>query len=290
MERAWYSTGAGELLGVVLRPAKYAPLSADWMTLRSFVGEWGMDPLWRAGETAPLAAADFVNAVAGGTGLTLAELTGLDVDVAAFEPRYDDVRHLWFCDLALQAATHYFPFLRLALARYQPISVPDAHLSRVVLSDFIQVLPHRTARYDTTAVVATGEVGIRVNGPAYFQRERERFASPLMLARVERRRFDTGDELGWEVVGSQAIPVVQQSVADTVWEVRLRLPSPAPTPLRIVVLEAEVYATDPQARSAVEARLRDDFFPTGGDEASSPLFVRQNLGYRVVFADAITLP
>src|SRR4029077_14160854 len=46
MERPWFSSGAGELLGVVLRPAKYAPLTADWRTLRKFVSEWGMDPLW----------------------------------------------------------------------------------------------------------------------------------------------------------------------------------------------------------------------------------------------------
>jgi hypothetical protein len=35
----------------------------------------------------------------------------------------------------------YFPFVRLALARFQPDSIPDAHLSRVILAEFIQLVP-----------------------------------------------------------------------------------------------------------------------------------------------------
>jgi hypothetical protein len=200
-------------VGVVLRPAKYAPTTTEWKTLRKFVSEWGMDPIWRASETAPLTKNDFANAVATQDGLTLEELSGLDVNVAGFEPQYDADRNLWFCDIALKADSQYFPFVRLALARYQPISVPNAHLARVVPSDFIQVLPHRTVVYDTATA---NQVGIRVNGPAYFHPERQQFASPLVIARVERRRFDTGDELGWEVMTTQAIPVVTQDVADTV--------------------------------------------------------------------------
>jgi hypothetical protein len=291
MERPWFSSGAGELLGVLLRPAKYAPLSADWKALRKYASEWGMDPLWDATETAPLAKGDFANAVADDSGLTIAELSGVDVDVAAFEPQYDTERNLWFCDIALKAPEQYFPFVRLALARYQPISVPNAHLSPVVPSDFIQVLPHRTVKYDTTQVGVTGEVGLRVNGPAYFNRQREQLGTPLVVARVERRRFDTGDALGWEPVATQAIPVVQRNAADTVWQGQLKLPSPAPSPLRILVLEAEIYATDPQARLEAESRLLGgEVFPAAGEVPSSAVVGGQNLGYRITFADSIELP
>ncbi|HEV8578674.1 MAG TPA: hypothetical protein VGX68_06280 [Thermoanaerobaculia bacterium] len=289
MERPWFSSGAGELVGVVLRPGKYAPLTADWMTLRKFVSEWGMDPIWRAAETEPLTKNDFANSVKDQPNLTLEELSGLDVDVVGFEAQYDTDRNLWFCDIALKADSQYFPFVRLALARYQPISVPNAHLSRVVPSDFIQVLPHRTVVYDTTQA---NQVSIKVNGPAYFNPQHEQFASPLVIARVERRRFDTGDELGWEGMTTQVIPVDQQSVANTVWKGTVALPNPAPGPLRVLVLEAEIYATDPQAVNAVIAGLaglRNDFFPEGHDPATGTAG-RQNLGYRIAFADSIELP
>jgi hypothetical protein len=46
---------------------------------------------------------------------------------------------------SMDAGEAYFPFVRLALARYQPQSVPDAHLSRVVLVDFAQLVPNRSA-------------------------------------------------------------------------------------------------------------------------------------------------
>jgi hypothetical protein len=166
----------------------------------------------------------------------------------------------------------------------------DAHLSRVVPSDFIQVLPHRRVRYDMTQLGLTNEVDIRVNGPAYFNRQREQFASPLVVARVERRQFDTGDELGWEVVTTQVIPVVQQNPEDTVWQGRVLVPSPAPGPLRLVILEAEVYDTDPQTVSTVDSQLRGGFFPVGAGVPPSAVFGQRNLGFRIAFADAIELP
>lgn len=286
MERPWYSSGAGELLGAVLRRSEHAPVTPEWKTLRKYVSEWGMDPLWNAAETAPLALGDFANAAATGTKLTLEELPGLRVDVAGFKPEYDKDRNLWFCDIALDAKRQYFPFIRLALARYQPESLEDAHLSPVVPSDFLQILPHRTAVYDTTDAT---KIGIRVSGPAYFHPQQEQLASPLVIARVERRRFETGDALGWEVITTHAIPAVQQTVDDTRWEGTVPLPNPAPGPLRILILEAEILATDPRAHLAAEAGLRTDFFPQDIDPLTG-MAGRRDLGYRVTFADAIELP
>ena len=209
--------------------------------------------------------------------------------MAGFEPAYDSDRNLWFCDVALKADRHYFPFLRLALARYQPISVKDAYLSRVVPSDFIQILPHRRVRYDLTQLGATNEIAVRVSGPAYFNRQREQLASPLVVARIERRLYDTGDELGWEVVTTQAVPVVQQDPEDTAWEGRVLIPSSATGPLRLVLLEAEVYDTDPQTVSAATAQLFGGS-SAASDVPSTAVFGQRNLGFRIAFADAIELP
>ena len=47
------------------------------------------------------------------------------------------IRQLWYCDIEIIGGASYFPFIRLALARYQPISSRNAHLSNVVLADII---------------------------------------------------------------------------------------------------------------------------------------------------------
>lgn len=39
----------------------------------------------------------------------------------------------------------YYPFIRMALARFQPNSIDDTHLSPVILSDFAQLTPSRVA-------------------------------------------------------------------------------------------------------------------------------------------------
>jgi hypothetical protein len=62
----------------------------------------------------------------------------------------------YFVDIAINDAildTHYFPFLRLAIARYQPHAKPTTshdtlqyHFSEVVLTDFVQLLPYRKIR------------------------------------------------------------------------------------------------------------------------------------------------
>src|SRR5690349_7177109 len=54
-----------------------------------------------------------------------------------------DERQLWYCDIALDPGAAYFPFIRLALARYQPISTDGGHLSEIVLADVVALTPAR---------------------------------------------------------------------------------------------------------------------------------------------------
>lgn len=70
----------------------------------------------------------FRNAVAVGTGLTLDELSNepfIPFTAVGHQVHYDDQhgRKLWYCDIDMDAGEAYFPFVRLALARYQPQSV-----------------------------------------------------------------------------------------------------------------------------------------------------------------------
>jgi hypothetical protein len=48
-------------------------------------------------------------------------------------------------DIEIDPQCAYFPFLRLGLARYQPHALAGLELSSIVATEFIQLLPHRTA-------------------------------------------------------------------------------------------------------------------------------------------------
>jgi hypothetical protein len=75
---------------------------------------------------------------------------------------WDTDRALWYCDIELDPGLTYMPFVRLALVRYQPNALPTARISKVVLSDFAQVLSRRRLR-----VTRDGDVlDIALHGPA----------------------------------------------------------------------------------------------------------------------------
>ena len=140
------------------------PPSADEIRrmLSPYVTEWGNDPVWQSPASKPTpTVADFPLHTGYASGLTLAELPGTcRVVVAAHDVFWSPERKLWYCDIEIDAGDAYFPFVRLALARYQPHSVDGAHLSRVVMTDFIQLAPDRTAELTVSGSVA----GITVSG------------------------------------------------------------------------------------------------------------------------------
>lgn len=152
LERPWWSSGAGELLGVVVWPPADQPSPPeldDEDPLRPYVTQWGEDPVSSAGALSSRypGVSTFPAAAASGAGYTLDEVgpLGPAVNVAGHPVDYDQARDLWYCDIDVEPGPAYQPFVRLALARYQPVSVPDAHLSCVVLADFVQLAPDRFA-------------------------------------------------------------------------------------------------------------------------------------------------
>ena len=248
-ERPWYSSGAGELLGALVRPAVVSPTSDQAEALKKYTSEWGMDPIWPADATAPLKLADFTHVKEGGQNLSIAELATASVHVAGYEPGFDANRKLWYCDIQLDPRTAYFPFVRLALARFQPISVAGAHLSPIALTDICQVVPHRALEYDLNQLAAQGKIGIKMSGPAYYNPQQERFGSPIVYAGVQKRiHADLNDELNWELLAGVSggdFNLTQQSAEETIWEGQLTLPAGAPRPLRILLIELEANLERP---------------------------------------------
>lgn len=173
LDRPWNASGYGEMLGVVLLPAGQ-PIEPNSAPYKDVVTQWGNDPVWKSPYVdgvaptiarfprartapdptgawlppdAPAVEADQpahpfrVNSIphAGlpvGFGINL-------VDVAPHDVAWDDERKLWYCDIEISHGASYFPFVRLALARYQPSSIDGAWLSTVVLSEFASLAPDR---------------------------------------------------------------------------------------------------------------------------------------------------
>lgn len=192
LDRPWMTTGFTEMLGVVLPYISNShPVSnsladskyADTITM------WGADPIW--GNTAkvltaapPLSAFPLARTAAPitfeGSGLPAEEGTDLPpgdfyhtglphpenkedilLDVAPHVVGYDPDRKLWYADIVIRPpAGTYYPFVRLALARYNPISVYRAHLSTVSFTEFQQLTPDRLVIVNKNPAANTAHVAV----------------------------------------------------------------------------------------------------------------------------------
>ncbi|WP_382306019.1 hypothetical protein [Herbiconiux sp. UC225_62] len=286
LERPWFATGEGELLAVLMAAAPSRPSADDDV---DWVSQWGRDPIW-AGRTLParriqpitLQAPDLaLGDSAGGhptTGrLRLALPLSTDavpelvsVEAVAYAPSFNAERGLWFVDIAFEKTPALWPFVRLAVARYQPVSLDGLHLSTAVRADFAQLPPERVL-----TVSRTDERGIRVlvSGAAEqydppVARERRR----TMSASLERFDPAIGGDLGWTTVAHTAMgewgarSADRQPPADLIWGAELTAPEPLPlrrplardaddpadvaappaSPWRVRVREWEEFAGDPE--------------------------------------------
>jgi len=176
--------------------------------------------------------------------------------VAGHEVRYDPERRLWYADIHIDAGPSYFPFVRLALVRFQPISLPNAHVSRVVLADFAQLTPDRAVSlgFDPKR---PQEVALTVNGLTYQRSEAMREPGQIFV-RVETLRTDVPEELGWVPVRDVEIEEekVRRRGEVPLWSGKITLPVARGTrPFRLVIQEFEGYAYQPAAAQARMARV-----------------------------------
>ncbi|MGH9266040.1 MAG: hypothetical protein ACRD1D_15245, partial [Acidimicrobiales bacterium] len=260
---------------------------------QQYVTQWGLDPIWGS---APVNAGPYVHQfplrVAVGSGISLSEAPGHIVTVVGHQPAFDPDRKLWYCDLQLNAGRSYFPFVRLALARYQPHSIPGQHLSKVVFPEFTQLVAQRTAGL-TRASRTMGSVSLR--GPAGYTENAEQLVtlfggldqlvalSRFAVAQVERLPANAATDLAWAPVGDEVC--LESSAANGLQDVRYtgRFPIPPKEKgqqLRLVLREYEIFRTDDS--EADDHLVR----PPLGFEI--PPLVRP-VKYRLVYADHLPL-
>jgi len=254
LERPWFLTGEGELLGVLV-----APLGRDG-ALSGKVSQWGSDPVWFSapvGQRGVLTFDHLVRAVglddrqgdaAPDTRPRFHPLSNDDgaptVGVVGYQPQYNEERQLWYVDVAIHPGDTIWPFIRLAVARYQPDSLNAFHLSEPVRCDFVQLPPERTAsvsRTDTrhVRVVLSGPIGLhdipestgiaggRLTADAIHQLVA---ANRKVVARLQRQDRMIPTDLGWETVAATELIVRGSggSPAEAAWVGTLESPEEIP--------------------------------------------------------------
>jgi hypothetical protein len=184
LDRPWNVSGYGEMLAVVLAPSDFKgepesePVGHPYKKL---VTQWGNDPIWGSpfvsgiapsrssfplARTAPDSAGGWLPEGApateadqppGGFAVTGLGPSETRLEIAPHDVFYDTDRELWYCDIEIDQGASYWPMVRLALARYQPVSAPGAELSEVVLADVMPLVADRWLN-----VRRDGEARVRV--------------------------------------------------------------------------------------------------------------------------------
>lgn len=172
LDRPWFSSGSNEMLAVLLSAEATDPRDGP---LKDYVTQWGRDPAWAGPKISTIAPerTDFPRRVdagpvpydfgdpdnpvtvpdgaAAGTGFPLFDLTpqgapdNIVVHAVPHAVGYDRARKLWYADIIIRPGDAYFPFVRMALARYQPHAIPGCELSSAVIASFQQLSPDRVA-------------------------------------------------------------------------------------------------------------------------------------------------
>lgn len=304
LERPWYSSGEGELLGVVTLPppkriapdrvfageaiavehlgsaliersiavtdtARFAEratilaLEIAAVSAKPYVTTWGRDPVWASADTKAIAQhTDFpTRTPQSRSGLSILEAPGATVAVAAHQVHYDPKRELWYADIEASPGNAYFPFIRLALARFQPSSVPGAHLSPVVITEFVQLTADRTATVSVEGAQAT----VSVSGIAPHNLVATRMSSHPLInldlshsrrvsVTVQRRDSAVDSDMAWTDVGKQVfLPLVTRGgllgrvvTNHRTWRGKVTVPQRGRQgeDLRLLIREYEYFFTD----------------------------------------------
>ncbi|MEO3413802.1 hypothetical protein AAFO92_03985 [Roseovarius sp. CAU 1744] len=173
LDRPWFSSGDGELLGVVLHSnnANFSSISED---MEKLVTQWGTDPLWEtATPKQTIRDQDFPARVTAES-IKLQEKPGAPAArIVGHRVHWDGDRGLWYCDIELSPGATYMPFVRLALVRYQPNALTGAKISKVVLAEFSQILPRRKliARKDGNTLSVSLHGPDPLSGPLHYTRD-----------------------------------------------------------------------------------------------------------------------
>jgi hypothetical protein len=280
LDRPWYMTGDDELLGVVVAFGNDANVAQH-------VSHWGADPVFLqqgppARSVLPLMdilqLAGFddrpqsARPVGPPSTRALVDVPGRPVVwVVGYQPEFSPERGLWFVDIAVDQGTAFWPFVRLSVARFQPSSNPEKHLSPVVRCDYCQLPPERIATLSRpddrhARVVVTGPIGVpltSVNPPRRPDFVQMLAESRTMRVRLEQRVPSIPTDLGWRTLATTDLPILGIDGTTVSWSGTLDLPAALDPQrpgsngdLRVTIEEWERLPADPvDGAASSEARV-----------------------------------
>ena len=247
LDRPWYQSGEGELLGAILQTGDQLP-----DRLRS---RYGLDAIWRGApdpDAVPFEPQHFVNGVSPRE-VRLAEPGAFDACVVGFPVEWDAERKRFYCDIEVDLDAlpwSYWPFVRFAFVRYQPESLAAAMVSRVVLGEFGQLAPDRTLSLtwqDDEHVLAT----LRGRAPEQPRPPRVAFRVQTTPVAADPDELDwehaagDGETVDWENFFDLQDPTDPQGDGNVVWERLVTLPAARGTQsMRLEVAEYEWVNVD----------------------------------------------
>jgi hypothetical protein len=262
LKRPWWSSGLGEALAVLYRTGTGQPSESA----ARFVSVWGRDPL-HAATNVRGSMADTAFPLRSGPSLGLRPPGGPIVRAVPHPVFFDDDRDMWYCDVDLNLGS-YWPFVRLAVARFQPNAIVAADppgtpadsqlsLSPVVLTDIVQVAPSRVATVSAQTSPIVTLVTVTLTGQRSIASQ-----FTTVEAHVERQLVRRGGDLDWEEL-SEPTELTPIDITGPVQEgterrsgILLLLPPRTQTyRYRLVVEEFERYRTDGSSNNSYGVRV-----------------------------------
>jgi hypothetical protein len=229
----WYETGEGEQLAVIVSTGSEPP-----ERLRPFLTQAGRDPIYQLADTVRWPEAAEFKRASGPSREAFLKEAGANVAVTPHEPWFNDGR--WFADISLPrlASESYCPFVRLAVARYQPDSLDELSLSQVVLAEMVQLLPERNLIVRRSGNSLFAALDGRSNVDNSWTVTLERFQAPPGTA-ADAVQLTALETMPAEGIPSW-IPVANQLQTGKIGPQELQLQVPANVgPLRLRIQEVE---------------------------------------------------
>lgn len=254
LDRPWFDTGVGELLGVVLDPSSGTLPDVPRYT------RFARDATFQTGSLPRPLRSHFP----GGTGLTSDGYL-----VAGHRVRYDTGRRQWYADIEISAPLGYRAQVQLGLARLQPEAIEGAGLSRVSMQDPVMLGAIRKVVVTNTGTsVDVSVTGVEHEGKKVAGLAKKRF-NKISVSVQEADSGIADPDLSWtgRPLGSDIALKRTASASSTTWagSVKLKKISGGGA-IRLVITESEPFAATDAAGTA------------------------EILEYRPVFTEVIPLP
>jgi hypothetical protein len=282
LDRGWYSSGRGEMLAIIttgdptlvgVRPETVSLWARDPILVGPKIANSYEVPVLAAWQQRAVQLRLAPESLPGRPALHVVKQGAPQdrdkvVNAYAFVPEFHHERKRWFVDVVLESAGTTWPFLRLALARYQPNSIPGVEFSEIAATDFVQLPPERIGTLsrpagDHVRISVTGATAV-TNAPGLQvptePPDRDKLMELLpksrrVIATLQARNDVSGSDVNWLDLKTQQCELagVDADTFKATWTAALPLEPPEQllTPgtfddLRVQVEEYEILSADPK--------------------------------------------